>query len=183
MRIGTGLSGDPDSPAGAATAARAAARQLDGAQADLALVFASGTHLADCDALLATVHDALAPAVLVGCGAGGVLGGARELEDGTGVAVWAAAPEGGEARPFHATVRREEEVGVLDGMPEIGSEAAVIMLSDPYSFPTDAVLDLITAYMFTRPIVFLLGRNRTIAEARWLGVSRGLAAVPAGGAA
>lgn len=141
MRIGTGLSGDPDSPAGAATAARAAARQLDGAQADLALVFASGTHLADCDALLATVHDALAPAVLVGCGAGGVLGGARELEDGTGVAVWAAALEGGEARPFHATVRREEEVGVLDGMPEIGSEAAVIMLSDPYSFPTDAVLD------------------------------------------
>jgi small ligand-binding sensory domain FIST len=141
MRIGTGLSDDSDSPAGAAAAARTAARHLDGAQADLALVFASGAHLADCDALLTAVHDELAPAALVGCGAGGVLGGARELEGGTGVAVWAAALEGGEARPFHATVRREEEMGVLDGMPEIGSEAAVIMLSDPYSFPTDAVLD------------------------------------------
>jgi hypothetical protein len=37
--------------------------------------------------------------------------------------------------------------------------------------------------MFTRPVVFMLGRNRTIAEARWFGVGRGLAAVPAGGAA
>jgi hypothetical protein len=31
--------------------------------------------------------------------------------------------------------------------------------------------------------VFLLGRNRGIAEARFLGISRGLAAAPAGGAA
>jgi small ligand-binding sensory domain FIST len=141
MRVGTGLSDDLDSPAGAGAAARAAARQLDGAAADLALVFASGAHLADPEAMLAAVHSELAPAVLVGCGAGGVLGGARELEGGTGVSVWAAALESGEARGFHATVRREEDVGVLDGMPELGPNAAVILLSDPYSFPTDAVLD------------------------------------------
>ena len=62
-------------------------------------------HLADPEAMLAVVHDELAPAALVGCGAGGVLGGAAgELEVGTGVAVWAAALEGGEAHPFHATV-------------------------------------------------------------------------------
>jgi small ligand-binding sensory domain FIST len=92
--------------------------------------------------MLAAIHAELAPEALVGCGAGGVLGGDRELEGGTGVAVWAAAFEGrGEARAFHATVRREGDVGVLDGMPEIGSGAAVVMLSDPYSFPTDAVLD------------------------------------------
>jgi small ligand-binding sensory domain FIST len=141
MKVGTGLSDDLDSPAGAGAAARAAARQLDGAAADLALVFASGAHLADPEAMLAAVHAELAPAVLVGCGAGGVLSGARELEGGTGVAVWAAALESGEARAFHATVRREEDVGVLDGMPELGPNAAVILLSDPYSFPTDAVLD------------------------------------------
>ncbi|HZQ88149.1 MAG TPA: protein translocase subunit SecD, partial [Acidimicrobiales bacterium] len=52
-----------------------------------------------------------------------------------------------------------------------------------FSLGLATVLDLITAYLFTRPIVFLLGRNRTIAEARWLGISRGLAAVPVGGAA
>ena len=141
MRVGTGLSDAHDSPVGAAVAARSAREALGGADVDLALVFASGAHLANPEAMLSAVHAELAPAALVGCGAGGVLGGGRELEGGTGVAVWAAALEGGEARSFHATVHREDDVGVLEGMPEIGSDAAVILLSDPYSFPTDAVLD------------------------------------------
>ena len=141
MRVGAGLSSDPDPATGAGTAARRAARALGGAEADLAVVFASGAHLAAPEEMLTAIFAELAPGSLVGCGAGGVLGGARELEGGTGVAVWAAALDGGEARPFHAMVRGEEEIGVLEGMPEIGPEDAVIMLSDPYSFPTDAVLD------------------------------------------
>jgi len=35
--------------------------------------------------------------------------------------------------------------------------------------------DVVTAYVFTRPLVILLGRNTTFTEARWLGVARGLA--------
>jgi small ligand-binding sensory domain FIST len=141
MRVATGLADDLDPRAGAALAAREAAQRLGVAEADLALVFASGAHLAAPEETLAAVQAELAPAVLIGCGAGGVLGSGRELEGGTGVTVWAAALEGGEARAFHATVRRDGDVSVLDGMPEIGSDAALIMLSDPYSFPTDAVLD------------------------------------------
>jgi preprotein translocase subunit SecD len=45
------------------------------------------------------------------------------------------------------------------------------------------LLDLITAYTFTRPMVVLLGRNRTFTENRYLGVARGLAASPTGGTA
>jgi preprotein translocase subunit SecD len=52
------------------------------------------------------------------------------------------------------------------------------------------LLDLATAYFFTRPAVIMLGRNRIFTEAKWLGVARGLAAptpatapAPAGGAA
>ncbi|MGH9281781.1 MAG: protein translocase subunit SecD [Acidimicrobiales bacterium] len=44
------------------------------------------------------------------------------------------------------------------------------------------VLDVVVAYFFTRPLVALLGRNRLFTEARWMGVARGLAAAPAGGA-
>ncbi|HSH59622.1 MAG TPA: protein translocase subunit SecD, partial [Acidimicrobiales bacterium] len=44
------------------------------------------------------------------------------------------------------------------------------------------LLDMVIAYCFTRPMVVLLGRNRLFTEARWLGVARGLAAAPAGGA-
>jgi preprotein translocase subunit SecD len=35
--------------------------------------------------------------------------------------------------------------------------------------------DVITAYVFTRPLVTLLGRSRFFTEARWIGVARGLA--------
>jgi preprotein translocase subunit SecD len=42
------------------------------------------------------------------------------------------------------------------------------------------VLDLFTAYFFTRPMVALLGRNRFFTEARFFGVARGLAATPVG---
>jgi len=38
------------------------------------------------------------------------------------------------------------------------------------------LLDLVTAYFFTRPMVVLLGRSRIFTEARWVGVARGLAA-------
>jgi preprotein translocase subunit SecD len=44
------------------------------------------------------------------------------------------------------------------------------------------LLDLLVAYTFTRPMVVALGRNRTFTQARFLGVARGLAITPAGGA-
>jgi preprotein translocase subunit SecD len=37
------------------------------------------------------------------------------------------------------------------------------------------LLDVITAWTFTRPLVILLGRNRVVTEAKWIGVARGLA--------
>jgi small ligand-binding sensory domain FIST len=141
MRVGTGISSALDAAAGAAEAARAAAEGLDGVDADLAVVFASGAHLAEPEATLAAVHAELAPGALVGCGAAGVLGSGRELEEGTAVAVWAAALEGGQARSFHAIVTGEDETGVLEGLPEPGPDAGLIMLTDPYSFPADIVLD------------------------------------------
>jgi preprotein translocase subunit SecD len=36
------------------------------------------------------------------------------------------------------------------------------------------LLDVIVAYVFTRPMVVLLGRSRIFTEARWVGVARGL---------
>jgi small ligand-binding sensory domain FIST len=140
VRIGAAVSTKLDPLAGATEAAQAAAIGLGGAEADLAVVFASGAHLAAPEATLQGVYAEIAPAALIGCGAGGVLGSGREFESGTAVAVWAAALDGGSARTFHATVSEDEETGVLEGMPELNRQATVIMLSDPYSFPTDAVL-------------------------------------------
>ncbi|MDX6233210.1 MAG: preprotein translocase subunit SecD, partial [Nocardioidaceae bacterium] len=48
------------------------------------------------------------------------------------------------------------------------------------------ILDVITAYFFTRPLVAILGRNRLFTEARFLGVARSMGRVgpvaPVGGA-
>ncbi len=143
MKAGAGISTGLDPAEGAIEAARAAALELEGADPDLAVVFASGAHLGSPEATLAAVHAALAPETLVGCGAGGVLGGGRELESGTAVAVWAAALEGGEVREFHAAVAGDSETGTLEGLPELRPGSAMILLSDPYTFPTDDVLDAI----------------------------------------
>lgn len=140
VRAGAGVSTQPDARVGAIEAAAAARTGLGGAHPDVAVVFASGVHLAAPEATLEGVHEALLPGALIGCGAGGVLGDGRELEDATGVAVWAAALADGEARAFHATALEGEEATAVEGIPEVDAGDALLLLPDPYSFPTDGLL-------------------------------------------
>ena len=69
-----------------------------------------------------------------------MLGGGREIETGTAVAVWAAALGGGTAEAFHAeAIETPDGVGVT-GLADIDGASAAVILPDPYTFPTDAVL-------------------------------------------
>ena len=77
---------------------------------------------------------------LVGCGAGGVVGGGREVERGTAVAVWAAALGEGRAEAFHLDVTQGPDALAVGGLPDLDDATAVVLLPDPYSFPTDLVL-------------------------------------------
>ena len=155
IRIGSGLSTEADARFGAAEAAAAARDALGGRECDLAVVFASGAHLAAPEATLEGIHETLAPAELVGCGAAGVIGEMREVEQGTAVSVWAAALDGGEAMPFHAEVEAlGSGEGVLSGLPDLTGAAGALLLADPFTFATDAVLrELSTA----APMLPLLG--------------------------
>jgi small ligand-binding sensory domain FIST len=141
MRIAAGLSSVPDPASGAAQAAREASAGLGGAPADLVVMFAGGVHLVSPELSLAAVHEELAPESLIGCGAGGVLAAGQEQENGNGIAVWAAALDEGDAQPFHATVSADGDTGVLEGLPELRPTSCLLMLSDPFTFPTDGVLD------------------------------------------
>jgi small ligand-binding sensory domain FIST len=153
--VGTALSTAPDPRDGARQAAAEAAAALAGRPCDVAVVFASGDHLAAPEATLAGIHDELAPAELVGCGAGGVIGGVREIEQGTAVSVWAAALDGGEAMAFHAVIEElEAGVGTLSGMPDLEGAAGAILLTDPATFPADPVLRSLSG---RTPAVPLLG--------------------------
>jgi small ligand-binding sensory domain FIST len=140
VRIACGLSTAADPRTGAVEAAAKVAAELAGNSIDLAVVFACGAHLAAPEATLEGVHDALQPDGLIGCGAGGIVGDGREIEGGTAVAVWAAAFENGIVSTFHAEVTEVDDGVAIAGVPDLQGAGGAILLPDPYSFPTDAVL-------------------------------------------
>jgi small ligand-binding sensory domain FIST len=151
VRIGTGLSTAPDQVTGAREAAAIALERLGGV-CDVCVVFASGAHLAAPEATLEGIADVLAPSQLIGCGAQGVLGDGREIEHGTGVAVWAASLGAGTATAFHAAV--EETAGTyVTGLPDLAGADGAILLADPISFPADAVLHAISPRLPDVPLV------------------------------
>jgi small ligand-binding sensory domain FIST len=162
VKVGAGLSTEHDPLEAGQAAAQAASGELAGAPVDLAVVFASGVHLAAPEAALEAVHSVLEPTTLVGCGAGGVLGGGRELESGTALAVWAAAfGDGGRAIPFHVTGGLGASGGELEGLPAMEPCSGAIVLSDPYSFPTDAVLVHLARETPTVPVLGGIASART----------------------
>jgi small ligand-binding sensory domain FIST len=163
VRIGTGLSMVPDARTGALEAAAAAAGLLDGAHCDLAIVFASGIHLAAPEATLEAIHEVLAPDGLIGCGAAGVIGRGREIEAGTAVSVWAASFGDGTVTTFHAAVEElEEGTGALTGMPDLSGADGAILLADPATFPTDAVLRFLSEAAPMMPLLGGLASGRTL---------------------
>jgi small ligand-binding sensory domain FIST len=162
VRIGCGLSTGLDPRVAAIEAGQQARAALAGAQTDVACVFVSGAHLAAPEATLEGVYEALAPPVLAGCGAGGVLGDGREVERGTAVAVWAAALDGGRAEAFHLDVARGPDVLAVSGLPDLDDATAIVLLPDPYSFPTDVVLGELARRAPGAPVLGGVASARTL---------------------
>jgi small ligand-binding sensory domain FIST len=163
VRVGTGLSTAPDPRVGGLEAAAAARDGLGGEPCDLAIVFASGSHLAAPEATLEAVREMLAPEELVGCGAGGVIAAATEVEDGTAVSVWAAQLGDGTATAFHATVEElDEGAGALTGMVDLAGAAGAILLADAATFPTDPVLRFLSESAPMLPILGGLASGRGV---------------------
>jgi len=153
VRIGSGLSVLADPRTAAIEAASSARVGLERAHADLALVFIAGAHLADPELALDGVREALEPDVLIGCGAGGVLADSHEVESGTGISVWAAALGGGSAMPFHSTVEELDDGLAVSGLPSLDGAAGVVLLPDPFTYPTEGVLDTLSEHAPGVPVI------------------------------
>jgi small ligand-binding sensory domain FIST len=139
-QIATGLATVDAGTDAFAEAAGRAALSLGGASADLVFVFAGADNLDYAEEGLAIVHDRLRPQALVGCGAQGVVGSGRELEHG-GVAVWAAHLPEAQLETFQLETLATEDTVAVAGMPDLDSAEAALMLVDPYSFPSEPLLD------------------------------------------
>jgi small ligand-binding sensory domain FIST len=142
VRVGVGVSESFDAVEAFSDASRAAAHGLDGEPCDLCLVFAGAPHLGHGKWILSTVHDNLAPRNLIGCGAGGVVGGRREIEEGPAAVVWAASMPGAEIATHHFETEQTDAGFETAGLPqpdELGE--AMVLLADPYTFATEALLE------------------------------------------
>jgi small ligand-binding sensory domain FIST len=141
VRVGVGISESFDAVEAFNDAARDAARGLGGERCDLCLVFAGAPHLGRGKWILSAVHDRLDPAHLIGCGAGGVVGGGREIEEGPAAVVWAAAMPEAEVATHHFETEQTDGGFHALGVPEADALGeAMIVLADPYSFATEALL-------------------------------------------
>jgi small ligand-binding sensory domain FIST len=152
-RIGAGLSTEADTQDAFQDAARTARDELAGRDADLAVVFASRSHLDEIDEGLAAVEELLAPQHLIGCCAQGVVGPGREVEQGAAASVWAAALPGARIESFHLTAQPAEDDVLIDGLPERSGSDLMLLLSDPLTFPADSLLDRLAVEHPGLPVV------------------------------
>src|SRR5947207_1675059 len=138
--VAVGMSESFDAVEAFSEAAAEARDHLEGS-CDLAFVFAGAPHLGHGKWILSTVHELLSPRHLIGCGAGGVVGGGREVEEGPAAVVWAASMPDARIETHHFETERTDDGFVLGGVPEpdhLGD--AMVVLADPYSFATEALL-------------------------------------------
>jgi small ligand-binding sensory domain FIST len=137
--IATGATTGADGADIAARAADEAAAGLAGAPADLAVVFVGAGHAGTAESIRAAVSERLRPRVLLGVTTHGVLAGAQELEVPHAVVVWAAALPG-------VTLTPVRYAPVVDPVAEPTTWAdppdavCLLLLADPFSFPTDGFL-------------------------------------------
>lgn len=165
VRVGTGLSTLAEPRAAALDAASVAAAELGDQRCDLVVLFASGGVLGAPELVLEAVHEILGPEVLIGCGAGGVIGHGREIENGTAVSVWAASLDEGTATSFHAAVEEiEEGTGALTGMADLNGADGAVLLTDPVTFPTDAVLRFLSESTPMLPLIGGLASGRSMED-------------------
>ncbi|MDQ4132006.1 MAG: FIST C-terminal domain-containing protein [Actinomycetota bacterium] len=107
---------------------------------DLAMLFVTPHHLDALADAAAAVRATLQPGTLLGCGAVAIVGGSREVEREPAVSLWAGRT--GPLSAFHLTLAATPDGQSFTGWPdEIPDDAsALLLIADPFSFPSDALL-------------------------------------------
>jgi small ligand-binding sensory domain FIST len=123
-----------------------AADRLGGTTADLTLLFASSHHADALRGLARALRDRGLSRHVLGCSGESIVGEGREVEAAPALSLWAIELAGARLTPRRIAVDGD----VLSGWHEPSREAAsqagnstLIMLGDPFSFPTDAFLKLV----------------------------------------
>jgi small ligand-binding sensory domain FIST len=121
---------------------------LDGAPADLAVLFASPDYVPHYSEIVQSVHDRIAPHVLMGCSGQGVIGGTQEIEQEPAISLLAFSLPGAVLRPHHVTQSDvyDDDAGQtwLDSLGlNISDVNAWLLLADPFSLDAERLLSLL----------------------------------------
>ncbi len=129
MGFATAVSQHPDA---AVAVAEVIGQSLErtGEGPGLAIVFTSGTHVAETGRIARAIREASAPRVLLGCTAGGTLAHRREIEEGPSIVLWTAGLDA--VRPL-----RLEEPRLPD---DVDSGSAVLIIAEPFTFDAEALV-------------------------------------------
>jgi small ligand-binding sensory domain FIST len=128
---------------------------------DLAMLFVTPVHAAVLKEIVTTVNATLRPASMLGCAAVSVVGGEKEVERGPAISLWAGRT--GPVTPFHLDVAQSPDGLTFTGWPEAipDDASALLLLPDPFSFPTD---DLLRRMAEDRPGLPVVGGMASIAR-------------------
>jgi small ligand-binding sensory domain FIST len=138
-RYGDGLGVAHDLVQAAETAAYAALAKLGGRTPDLAVVFVSGPDATAAGERALALTGARAT---LGCSAEGVVGGGVGVQSVSAVSVWVGILPGATLRTFHLEVLPADGAAAVVGLPEArDDDDAMVLLVDPYSFPTEGFVE------------------------------------------
>ena len=146
MKWASTISEDETLTRAAEESVRAVRDQLDGLAPDLAVVFLSPHHREIHDALVDLFANPLGGGLLVGCSAGGVIGGGREVENRPGLSLTAAVLPDVELTPLHleteALPSPEADAEAWESLVGVaaGKSPHFVLLPDPLTFDADRLL-------------------------------------------
>lgn len=133
-----------------------------GEEPDLAIVFVTAAHAGALEDIASAVRSVLRPRVLLGVSAVSVIGGPREVEEQPAVSLWAG--HIGHAVPVRLEAQPSADGWQVAGLPldELQAGRTLLLLTDPFSFPTDELLDSLAT---SHPGVTVVGGHASAARA------------------
>ncbi|MSQ09398.1 MAG: hypothetical protein EXR52_00095 [Dehalococcoidia bacterium] len=160
MRWSSAISDNADLAVAIRDATTEAIADLEGEPAHLAVVFVSTHHYGGFDLLPELLQPLLGDALLLGCSAGGVIGGGHEVEQRPGFSITLASLPGVEIAPFTVT---DDELPNQDASPDAWATLVhttpdanphFVLLADPFSMRID---DLVVGLDYAFPLAAKVG--------------------------
>jgi small ligand-binding sensory domain FIST len=147
-RFASALSTHPTAPMAEEQVVQILAEGLGGVKPDLLVVFVSHHHGSAIDGLGPRLASRTGARHVIGCTGESIIGPTREVEHEPALSAWAAYLPETFLRPFSVTAAAgPEETVLFSCMPDVrdAARASLLLLADPYSFPTDEFLKRLNA--------------------------------------